>query len=124
MDVVDGSLTPEEAARKFVENFDPEEGCESMILLAGHPYFIEKPAVSFCSWIKDYEKWRVTWRDFETVKQDRHFEKEVDARIFAAGLLKPPLRVSAYGRGALAELNAFWTSCYERARKRASPQEE
>ena len=95
-----------EAALRLCENFDPDEGCQSMVLLKGHPYF--KYAEPVFSKIYD-NKWRVVWRDFEAVKQDCDFESREDAIAFLLNIkrqLKPPMRVSVSG-DSLKECDSF-----------------
>lgn len=59
----------------------------TLILLAGHPYFdLVQPELFL-----NRKRWKVRWRDFETVAQDAEFSDEATARAFIETLCKPPL---------------------------------
>jgi hypothetical protein len=62
----------------------------SVTILAGHPFFkFAQPAV----WQMADGRWTVRWRDFYTMKQDRDFATEPEARAFASTVNQPPITV-------------------------------
>lgn len=80
----------------------------SITLLAGHPYFIFSSANVRKAFNKDY--WEVIWRDFYTIKQERIFDTEIEARKFAEKIMKPPITISGeeLSEDDLEDANQFW----------------
>lgn len=78
-----------------------------MILSDHHPYM--KQLDLRPSYYDIEKEWRMVWRDFNGVKQDRYFKTESEAIEFAENL-KPRLRIvdEWYLGWSLAEMNDFW----------------
>ncbi len=58
-------------------------------------------------------KWRVVWRDFETVKQDREFETANEAVMFAAKIVNRDIRPEIEeikARGELEDAVNYWAN--------------